>query len=196
MPGSSAFGYTNRTEKGYCLKVFPKDPKRRALWAAKVKRLNWVPTDNSFLCEVHFDADQWKVTGADGRSNGRNRSRKKLKGYAVPTLFDNIPKHHKRKLRTERSIIPNKILKVKDELSSKENKTIMQVDTFSTKLKRELMHAYETIIQLKKQKATLRYKLKLKTAQVSKYKKSGKKQYVNTFNEDQLQSIKRKTMVF
>ncbi|CAL1291414.1 unnamed protein product, partial [Larinioides sclopetarius] len=38
MPGCFALGCINRNEKGYCLKVFPKDPKRRALWAAKVKR--------------------------------------------------------------------------------------------------------------------------------------------------------------
>jgi len=54
MTGCSAVGCTNRSEQGLALKVFPKDPRRRALWAAKVKRLNWTPTDGSYLCEVRF----------------------------------------------------------------------------------------------------------------------------------------------
>ena len=36
------------------MKVFPRDPKRRAEWAANVGRKNWSPTNSSFLCEVSF----------------------------------------------------------------------------------------------------------------------------------------------
>lgn len=52
MGGCSAVGCRNRREHGYIMKVFPRDPKRRKEWAAKVNRPNWKPTDNSHLCEV------------------------------------------------------------------------------------------------------------------------------------------------
>ena len=52
MPGCSAIDCSNRTEQGYLLKAFPRDPQQRAIWTAKVKRLNWQPTNYSFLCEV------------------------------------------------------------------------------------------------------------------------------------------------
>lgn len=52
MTGCSAVNCTNRSEQGFVLKVFPKDPNRRALWASKVKRQNWTPTNSSYLCEV------------------------------------------------------------------------------------------------------------------------------------------------
>lgn len=52
MPGCSAFACSNRSEQGYKLKIFPKDPERRKLWASKVKRLNWEPT-NSFIGTIY-----------------------------------------------------------------------------------------------------------------------------------------------
>lgn len=52
MTGCAAVNCSNRSEQGYIMKVFPTDPKRKALWAAKVKRLNWKPTSSSYLCEV------------------------------------------------------------------------------------------------------------------------------------------------
>lgn len=66
MVGCSAYGCTNRSEKGFLMKKFPKDPVRRSLWAAKVKRENWKPTDTSVLCEVHFDESMWEKTREDG----------------------------------------------------------------------------------------------------------------------------------
>ena len=40
--------------EGFIMKVFPRDPKRRAEWAANVGRKNWSPTNSSVLCEVSF----------------------------------------------------------------------------------------------------------------------------------------------
>lgn len=54
MPGCCAFGCSNRSENGFILKVFPKDKVKRALWASKVKRDKWKPTNNSYLCEVNI----------------------------------------------------------------------------------------------------------------------------------------------
>ncbi|KAG8186185.1 hypothetical protein JTE90_012009 [Oedothorax gibbosus] len=77
MTGCSAIGCTNRTEHGFSLKRFPSDPHRRKLWALKVKRKNWVPSINSYICEEHFDKDQFT-----------DFEKKKLKKDAVPTLFN------------------------------------------------------------------------------------------------------------
>lgn len=53
MVGCSAVGCKNRREQGYIMKVFPRDPIRRKEWAAKVRRKNWTPNNNSYLCEVN-----------------------------------------------------------------------------------------------------------------------------------------------
>ncbi|XP_025162806.1 THAP domain-containing protein 2-like isoform X2 [Harpegnathos saltator] len=58
------------------MKIFPRDPIRRAIWVQNVPRENWIPTNNCFLCEVHFAPEMWKL--------GRKR---KLKRDAVPTII-------------------------------------------------------------------------------------------------------------
>ncbi|XP_047144792.1 peroxynitrite isomerase THAP4-like [Hydra vulgaris] len=100
MPGCAAVGCHNRPEKGFIMKCFPKNEKQRAIWTSKVKRLNWVPTNTSFLCEVHFDADQWEKTRNDGS--------RKLKHNAIPTVFKHVRAKHKRKNPLERFPIPKK----------------------------------------------------------------------------------------
>ncbi|KYN00521.1 hypothetical protein ALC62_08706, partial [Cyphomyrmex costatus] len=52
MTGCTAPGCTNSDEKGFIMKIFPRDPVRRAQWTAQVGRKDWTPTDRSFLCEV------------------------------------------------------------------------------------------------------------------------------------------------
>lgn len=52
MSGCSAVGCSNRGERGYRMKSFPRNPERRALWAKQMKRDNWKPNDNCRLCEV------------------------------------------------------------------------------------------------------------------------------------------------
>lgn len=52
MPGCAAVGCTNSGKKGFLMKSFPRDQKRREEWAIKVKRQNWQPTNFSCLCEV------------------------------------------------------------------------------------------------------------------------------------------------
>ncbi|KAK9707955.1 THAP domain [Popillia japonica] len=54
MVGCAAYGCTNRSEKGFLMKKFPKDSVRRKIWAGKVKRDGWKPTNASVLCEAHF----------------------------------------------------------------------------------------------------------------------------------------------
>lgn len=52
MPGCSAVNCSNRSEQGFLMKAFPRDPTLRKIWENKVKRQNWKPTDNCYLCEV------------------------------------------------------------------------------------------------------------------------------------------------
>ncbi|XP_046615728.1 zinc finger protein 267-like [Neodiprion virginianus] len=80
MSGCSAVGCSNRGDRGFFMKSFPRNPERRALWASQTNRDGWQPTDNSRLCEVHFDQDQWEKTREDGT--------RKLKCNAVPTIFE------------------------------------------------------------------------------------------------------------
>lgn len=57
---------------------FPKEPNRRAIWISFVNRLNWQPSADSTLCELHFDKDQWERQRTDGS--------RKLKCSAIPSL--------------------------------------------------------------------------------------------------------------
>ncbi|XP_033124860.1 serine racemase-like isoform X2 [Anneissia japonica] len=87
MTGCSAVGCKSRPEKNVRLFRFPSDKSRRKLWEVKLSRLNWKPTNNSRLCEVHFENDQFE----------RLRTDRKLRRDAIPTLFSHrpVPKHRK-----------------------------------------------------------------------------------------------------
>lgn len=102
MVGCAAYGCTNRSEKGFLMKKFPKDPTRRKIWSAKVRRDGWTPTDNSMLCEMHFEESMWEKTREDGS--------RKLKHDAVPTIFSFVPIQKKRKPPTERFPAKKRIL--------------------------------------------------------------------------------------
>lgn len=78
MPGCAAVGCNNRSEKGYIMKCFPRDPKLRKIWQERVARADWEPSNNSFLCHVHFEPQEWSIT-----QSGRIR----LKKNAVPSIF-------------------------------------------------------------------------------------------------------------
>ena len=52
MPECAAVGCSNSTKKGFLMKKFLKDAKRRREWALKIKRDGWKPTDFVCLCEV------------------------------------------------------------------------------------------------------------------------------------------------
>ncbi|CAI6353805.1 unnamed protein product [Macrosiphum euphorbiae] len=79
MPGCAAVGCTNSNKKRFLMKHFPIDAARRKMWLEKMKRDNWVPTNYSCLCEVHFEDQMWEKTREGGS--------KRLKCDAVPTQF-------------------------------------------------------------------------------------------------------------
>ncbi|EGI63321.1 PREDICTED: uncharacterized protein LOC105148221 [Acromyrmex echinatior] len=78
MPGCAAIGCNNRSEKGYIMKCFPRDPILRQVWQDRVARADWEPSNNSFLCHVHFEPQEWVIT-----QSGKLR----LKKNAVPSIF-------------------------------------------------------------------------------------------------------------
>ncbi|KAL1488867.1 hypothetical protein ABEB36_014662 [Hypothenemus hampei] len=79
MPSCAAIGCTNSSKKGFLMKRFSRDPKRRLEWTTQVNRINWEPTDFSVLCEVHFEPELWEKTRQDGS--------RKLRYNAIPTNF-------------------------------------------------------------------------------------------------------------
>ncbi|XP_046737609.1 uncharacterized protein LOC124406290 [Diprion similis] len=99
MPGCAAIGCNNRSEKGYNMKCFPRDPKLRKEWQERVGRANWAPSKNSFLCHAHFEADQWVQT---------KKGKLRLKRDAVPSIFTETSKRkspNKRRLQNEQQDI-------------------------------------------------------------------------------------------
>lgn len=54
MPGCCVKNCSHRSEYGFSLKHFPKNPERRAIWASKCGRPNWTPTTNSRICEIRY----------------------------------------------------------------------------------------------------------------------------------------------
>lgn len=68
---------------------FPTNPEKRSIWIAAVKRDDWAPNDNTWICSTHF------VTG--------KRSDNPLAPNFIPTLFPQFNSPKKRKLEKEAS---------------------------------------------------------------------------------------------
>jgi hypothetical protein len=81
----------SRTEKGQKMYVFPKDPVRRRIWERHVNRKYWSATDNSRLCEKHFEICYFVVVGKT----------RKLSKDAIPTIFD--PKALRKNARVQQN---------------------------------------------------------------------------------------------
>ncbi|XP_011143209.1 uncharacterized protein LOC105185417 isoform X2 [Harpegnathos saltator] len=76
MPACSARNCKNRSEHGFRMFLFPRDEKRKTVWAEKCDKN---PTLNARLCEYHFDDSQFENRRQDGW--------RKLKPNAIPTIF-------------------------------------------------------------------------------------------------------------
>ncbi|XP_029686014.1 zinc finger protein 37 homolog isoform X1 [Takifugu rubripes] len=93
----SAIGCTNRHSKGSALQFFRfplRDADRLKQWLRNVKRVNWIPSDASRLCSMHFVDNDFCMN-----EGGQRR----LKHTAVPTIF-NTPPHLFIKLAIKRSL--------------------------------------------------------------------------------------------
>ncbi|XP_067129955.1 zinc finger protein 253-like isoform X1 [Centruroides vittatus] len=120
MPSCAAANCTNNPRKGYRLYTFPKDVKRRQLWAKICGRINWEPTVHSKLCEVHFEENQFSVRECDGR--------RFLKPNSIPTLFTNpqITENGQIQMETIQEETPESFLNYDSSTSSKDLTTIKQ----------------------------------------------------------------------
>ena len=80
-----AIGCTNRYSKqsGIHFYRFPTDSARRARWIGSVGRKNWIPTEHSWICSVHF------ISGA--------KSNDPLSPDYVPSVFSHVKGPIKRK---------------------------------------------------------------------------------------------------
>lgn len=81
---------------------YPKDPKRRKDWAIRTKRVNgtaqWIPSDTDKICEAHFTEAQFSPVKL-------NRTYRRLKWNAVPTLFPHTKPIKPRPLPTKRRLV-------------------------------------------------------------------------------------------
>ncbi|KAM9826264.1 peroxynitrite isomerase THAP4-like [Syngnathus typhle] len=90
-----AVGCQTRSVKGVKLHRFPRDAKRRKIWAEKVRRQHgWKPNDYSYLCDKHFDDSQRECKRADGKAL--------LKPNAVPNVFKYITECKNRQILRKR----------------------------------------------------------------------------------------------
>ncbi|KMQ87077.1 thap domain-containing protein, partial [Lasius niger] len=90
MPGCSAEDCTNSSVKGFKMTYFPRDPYRQAKWIANVKRANWISTDNSTLCEVHFAQDMWEKPRVDAAIDTAAGSSIEKNGDVYPEVDEAI----------------------------------------------------------------------------------------------------------
>ena len=84
MPQCAAFGCFTRSEGTLSTFIFPKHPKERAVWIAKVKRDKWKPGKCSRLCSKHFTSDCFEITADQSVRLG---IRRRLLPGSIPTLF-------------------------------------------------------------------------------------------------------------
>ena len=57
----------------------------KKLWLDQINRANFIPTDNTVVCERHFEDSKFQPSAE--RSRGRKRVRRQLRPRAYPTLF-------------------------------------------------------------------------------------------------------------
>ena len=87
----------------------PESPALRAAWLEKINRLNYVPTANTRVCEVHFDSNAFIPDEENKDKKNRVRKKRTLKQRSVPTLFLKTAKEtsSEKKTRAKRTKIPN-----------------------------------------------------------------------------------------
>ncbi|KAF5276124.1 hypothetical protein FQA39_LY18610 [Lamprigera yunnana] len=104
MPGCAAVGCSNRAEKGFLMKQFPKDALQRKQWEIK----------------VHFEQHMWEQTRVDDT--------RKLKHDVVPTLFVFSKKVTKTQAPNDRNLV---LTTIKQQPESGNTEEIL-VDAFNT----------------------------------------------------------------
>ena len=110
------FSKNDKSDKNLAVFKFPKETTLKDKWIKSIPRKDWVPTENSGVCEVHFTESDFK-TERDEKNPKRKEDRGQLKrkyltSVAVPTVFPNCPKHlttPRKPSRTSTSTIEGRI---------------------------------------------------------------------------------------
>ncbi|XP_033728274.1 THAP domain-containing protein 5-like [Pecten maximus] len=104
MVQCAAFNCSNRTGQKISLFTFPKDTKLRNEWTKRLKRKDYVPSDYSRLCQMHFTPESFTKDPRITSSIGFKPKLIRLKPDAVPTIFDfSTPKSRSQDARTPES---------------------------------------------------------------------------------------------
>ncbi|XP_050500041.1 uncharacterized protein LOC114338710 isoform X11 [Diabrotica virgifera virgifera] len=111
----SAVKCYNRRNKNEKMKFhrFPTDPNRRKLWLNAVRRVNFIPSKTTVICEKHFTSEDYELNVYGNRM---------LKKSAVPSVFEfhgHIKKEHK-----QQGILKRKQY---EELTSEETEKILNI---------------------------------------------------------------------
>lgn len=90
MVQCAAFNCTNKTgnREKISLFTFPKFPRLRKEWTLRLKRKDFVPTDYSRLCQVHFAPESFTKDPRIVSSIRYDPKSLRLKPDAVPTIFN------------------------------------------------------------------------------------------------------------
>lgn len=90
-------GYNDNDNSSISLHRFPQDSDRARLWLRAINRQDFIITQNSRVCSVHFLASDYQETSTDSNPTRKRRktnevpSKKILKDTAIPSVFPGQP---------------------------------------------------------------------------------------------------------
>ncbi|XP_035224594.1 THAP domain-containing protein 6-like [Stegodyphus dumicola] len=91
-----AFGCTNRriAGSGITFHRIPKDPTLREAWIQAIRRKDWNPSANAFLCSEHFKEEDFNKRYASHLCT--------LKKGVVPSIFKEFPSYLQKVQKTKK----------------------------------------------------------------------------------------------
>lgn len=99
---------------------FPKDPEFRRRWVQNMRLENFTVKDHSRLCERHFEENQFEVSPTIIESLGMTGKKKlKLKGDAIPTIFDRGSPKSSGQVQGKKSFKRKKVQNIQTKFQSK-----------------------------------------------------------------------------
>lgn len=104
VPGCSTGYGSSKVPEGVTQHQIPKDPLRRLAWQKAIPREDWVPSDRSLVCSLHFTPSDYEETSTDtNKYRKTNLKLRRLKKSAIPTQFPGLPSYLSKSKKIERS---------------------------------------------------------------------------------------------
>ena len=126
---------------GVIMYKFPTNEVRRRIWTDQVARSNWTPTNDSLICEVHFEESEFE-------------GKRKLRDDAVPTVFHHFESEAvENPLETEGFLLvdtdSSEIKNINEDSHKNETKTSLEHtnELFQQDFKVEVMDEFENTLQ-------------------------------------------------